>query len=89
MKTNIVLDKTTLRGHVKRVNDRAMLGKEKAVTGETEIPLTWQSPMEGTSGKKSNSMKVFEKVMIYFINRCLALNSWTLSMSSQIYKNNE
>jgi hypothetical protein len=63
MKTNIVLDKTTLRGHVKRVNDRAMLGKEKAVTGETEIPLTWQSPMEGTSGKKSNSMKVFEKVM--------------------------
>jgi hypothetical protein len=56
MKTNIALDQVTLRGYVRRVNDMAMFGKQKAVTGETEIPLTFlQSSMQGANGKKSRS----------------------------------
>lgn len=50
MKTNIALDQVTLRGYVRRVNDMAMFGKQKAVTGETEIPLTFlQSSMQGAN----------------------------------------
>lgn len=52
MKTNIAINEVTLRGYVKRVNERAMLGKQKAVTGEIELPLTFlQNSVLGANGK--------------------------------------
>ena len=53
LETNIQLcDATQLRGIVKRVNDRPMLGKQKAVTGETEVPVAvLESIMHGANGE--------------------------------------
>lgn len=39
MSTNAPLSCESARGFVKRVNGNAMIGKEKAVAGETEVPL--------------------------------------------------
>lgn len=53
MEANISLGDVILRGYVKRVNDTALLGKAKAVIGETEVPLTLlNSTMQGANGKR-------------------------------------
>ena len=47
------MNEMVLCAYVKRVNDAAMLGKEKAVSGEVQVPLTRiQNHMQGANGKK-------------------------------------
>ena len=67
----MAINEMIIRGYIKRVNDRAMFGKQKAVTGETELPLTFlQSSIQGANGKKSETSSSFnqndDKISEYF-----------------------
>ena len=53
METNIELNAMSLRGYVKRVNDKAMFGKKKAVTGEIQVPLNLESSTQNVDSKIS------------------------------------
>ncbi|XP_028391312.1 uncharacterized protein LOC114516131 [Dendronephthya gigantea] len=53
--TNLELNAMYLRGYVKRLNDRAMLGKTKAVTGEIEVPLKFESSPQNVNNSHDTS----------------------------------
>lgn len=54
MSTNAPLSCESARGFVKRVNGNAMIGKEKAVAGETEVPLQL---IEATISQTANDIR--------------------------------
>lgn len=39
LRTNVQINTESVRGFVNRINDRAMIGKGKAIRGETEVPV--------------------------------------------------